>query len=196
MYTIWAGYGLPEVVGWVEIYVDDSIIIIEPPLSNPVLEMRVQRERHPPQIVLTKHWPPHFPFPFCRWSHNHSPTSWWLVCIVHERIAFVPRNISNFNDQFWSGNDIAKDMVVRYLPHGGWLSFISFSYVDLPRLWSHNCLTFNARGCPCVNTTPKPLLDASHSKTNVLVKSQTTKMSVVHMDCFKAENACFDVYVH
>jgi len=77
------------------------------------------------------------------------------------------------------------------------MAIIYFSYVDLPRLQSHNCLLANVRGHPsCVNIAPKPQPGASHSKTNVLVNSGTTKMGVINMACFKAKNACSTTFVH
>lgn len=59
---------------------------------------------------------------------------------------------------------------------------ISFSYVDLLRFRSHNYLLVKVGGCPsCVNTTPKPFPEASHSKTNYLMKLGIAKTGVIHM---------------
>jgi hypothetical protein len=71
------------------------------------------------------------------------------------------------------------------------MTIISFSYVDLPKLWSRYCLPVNAKGHPsCINATLRPLLEASHSKTKVLVKCGTNKTRVVHMESFKVEKEC------
>lgn len=54
------------------------------------------------------------------------------------------------------------------------MAIISFSYVDLPKFLSHNCLLIKVRGLlSWVRITPKVFPKVSHSRTKALVKSRT-----------------------
>jgi hypothetical protein len=68
---------------------------------------------------------------------------------------------------------------------------ISFSWIDWPTCRSDNCLLVKDKGRPyCMRTTLIPLLDASHSRTKVLVKSGMDSTRVVHISSFKDLNDC------
>lgn len=47
-----------------------------------------------------------------------------------------------------------------------------------------------------INTTLRPLQEASHSKEKSPVKSNTSKISVVHMASFKAKKSSFVASFH
>jgi hypothetical protein len=61
----------------------------------------------------------------------------------------------------------------------------------LSKLWLHNCLLVNVKGrLSYFNIASRPLSEASHSKTKVLVKFGIANIGIVHMASFKAEKAC------
>lgn len=70
------------------------------------------------------------------------------------------------------------------------MAIISFSYVDLPDLWSHNCLLVNQWDTSWIKTTQLPLLEASHSRTKVLGKIGIVNIIVEWMPTFKIDKAC------
>jgi len=58
-------------------------------------------------------------------------------------------------------------------------------------------LTCEGEGHPsCVNTAPKPIPEASHSKKKGFVKSETAKTSVMHMAYLKVSNSCLAASFH
>jgi hypothetical protein len=64
---------------------------------------------------------------------------------------------------------------------------IYFSWIDWPTCSLDNCSLVKAKGRPyCMTTAPIPLLDASHSRTKVLVKSCIDSTRVGHISSFKA----------
>jgi len=70
------------------------------------------------------------------------------------------------------------------------ISTISFSCVDFTKSFPFNCLLSKANDLPsCVNTTPIPYLDSSHSTMNFLPKLGVTNTGVEYMAHFKSENS-------
>lgn len=145
-----------------------------------------------PHIIDIRHMQWDYNYLLYRLYHSHTPTSKWPICVVLRKTSVVPKSISECEDLFWFGSSAKWGMVTKCQLHVICLSFLSHTRTSLH--FYHNFLLVKERDMSSwVRTTPRLVLEASHSRTNHLVKYDNTRNSVKNMEFLKELKSCFIV---